>query len=153
MNEIPLHPALVHIPIGVAFVLPCPAVVVAIAIGKGKLPKTAWLVVVGLQVIVLAGGIASVRTGEEDRRRTVMLVGSANLDPHEEAGDAFNVSAGVSLALGIASFFPGGTIANVGRAATVLASSACTYFAYSAGHSGGGLVYQFGAASAYLPKK
>lgn len=152
MISAPLHPAIVHVPIGISFVLPLFALGATLLLWRRHSHKSVWIMVVVLQAVVLAGGVASTNTGEADRRQTVVLVGSRYLDPHEEHGRNFNVSAAISLALGVASLFPGpGAIANASRVAAVAATAASASLAYAAGRSGGELVYRRGAARAYQP--
>lgn len=154
MSPLPLHPAIVHVPIGVALVLPVVAGALAVAIGRGLFPQRAWLVVVLLEALALGGGLAAARTGEDDRRETVMTVGSATLDPHEADGHAFNRWAGLALGLGAAGLLPGPALAgHAVRAAGVVATLVSAYAAYRAGHGGGELVYRYGAASVYVPEK
>ena len=51
MNEIPLHPAIVHIPLGLAFVLPL-VTLVALAISWRKKQMTPWIFVLVLNALM-----------------------------------------------------------------------------------------------------
>lgn len=154
MTPFPLHPAVVHIPIGLAAVLPVVALGAVIAIHRGWVGKRVWLAVLFLQAITFGGGLLSASTGENDRRQTVMIVGSGPLDEHEEQGERFNVTAGIALALGVAGAFPGPTAAiTTARIASAIGTGASAALGFYAGHSGGELVYRYGAANAFTSKR
>lgn len=130
--------------------VPIVALAVALAIRRGRCPKLLWALVIALQAVVLTGGLAASRTGETDRRHTLMIVGSAKLDGHAREAARFNLSAGIALGLGIAAALPGPAgLSGVARLAAATASAANGALAFFVGHSGGELVYRHGAAEAY----
>lgn len=67
MNPMPLHPALVHVPLGLAVLLPLLTAGVAWAVWTGRLPIRAWLAVVATGqaggTLVYVHGAASAYTG------------------------------------------------------------------------------------------
>ncbi len=67
MSSLPLHPALVHLPLGLAFVMPFLAVSLAWALWVRRVPRLTWAIVVALQTVLLAGGLVALRTGEAQR--------------------------------------------------------------------------------------
>jgi len=149
MEGIPLHPALVHIPLGLSVVMPVLAVALAIALLKGWATKPMWLVVIALQAVVLVGGLAAMNTGEEEEEVVEKVVNERLIEEHEERAEAFVWSAGVTLALSTAVLVLGPQ--QVGAAALVTAAAAAVTLGlgYRVGHSGGELVFKHGAASAY----
>ncbi len=48
----PLHPAIVHLPLGLAFLAPLLFLAVAVAVAREWIPKRAWLAVVVLQALL-----------------------------------------------------------------------------------------------------
>ena len=149
MLGIPLHPVFVHIPLGLSVVFPIVALGMTIALWRGFLTQRAWVVAIALQALILAGGLAAMKTGEKEEDRVENLVGERRIEEHEERAEAFLWAAGVTLALS-------GTVVVLGPSAAVAAAGATTVaslitlgLAYRVGHSGGELVYKYGAASAY----
>ena len=150
MSGLPLHPALVHLPLGLAFVMPFLAVALGWALWVRRAPRLTWAIVVALQTVLLAGGFVALRTGEMQEDRVEKLVGEAAIARHEAAARQFVWVAALTLALAVA-----GLLLKEGRAMrsavvlTTLASVAVTGLAIRAGHAGGQLVYVHGAASVY----
>lgn len=150
MGNLPLHAGLVHVPLGVAFVLPLVAAGVAAAIWRGALPRRAWAIVVALEVVLLGSGVAALRTGESDEDRVERITGERPIEEHEEAAEAFVWAAGAALVLGaIGLGVPEGKAVKIATALTVVATLAVAGLGFRAGHEGGKLVYAHGAAAAY----
>jgi uncharacterized membrane protein len=149
MQGIPLHPIFVHIPVGLAVVFPLVALGLTIALRRGLLTQRAWVVAVALQALMLAGGLAALKTGHNEEERVEDIVGKKHVEAHEERAEAFLWAAGVTLALSgtVVVLGPGAAVAAAG--ATTVASLVTLALAYRVGHSGGELVYKYGAASAY----
>lgn len=150
MNGLPLHPALVHLPLGLAFVMPLVAVILAWALWTGRVPRRTWALVVALQTILLAGGLLALRTGEAQEDRVEGIVGEAALARHESAAQQFVWASAVTMALAAAALLlkEGGPMRSA-LVLTTLASVVVSGLALRAGHAGGRLVYVHGAASAY----
>ena len=150
MSSLPLHPALVHLPIGAALVAPLAAIAVLVAIRREALPRKAWWLVVALQGVVFAGGLAAAQAGERDQHAMERTVGRGPVHVHEERAEAFLWAAGATVAVAAAaSAFPAVPLAIMTSAA--LASFATAGLAVYAGHAGGQLVYPRGAATALVP--
>ena len=75
MAPLPLHPAIVHIPLGLAFVMPLLALGLTWATWRAHRPRRAFAVLVALQLLV---GLAGVR-GRHERAKTGLL--RAKRDP------------------------------------------------------------------------
>lgn len=150
MGSLPLHPALVHIPLGLAFVAPLLAMGVLFLFWKDRLPRKAWALVVGCQALLVAGGFVAMRTGsaEED---TVERVGVSEqaIHQHEEAAEVFAWTAAAVLALAaIVLVLPAGT-SRTGAVAAIVGMLVVAGLGVRVGHAGGQLVYQHNAGAAY----
>lgn len=149
MGDMPLHPALVHLPLGLAFLMPLLALGLALAMHKGWLPPRAWIVAVALQAIVVGGAIAAVRTGEQEQERVEKVVAEATIEEHAERGEVFAWAAGVALVMS-------GVVVALRSRAKVMAAFVVTGamvvvagLAVRVGHAGGQLVFVHGAGAAY----
>jgi uncharacterized membrane protein len=146
-----LHPAIVHVPLGLAFVLPLLSVGLLLAFWRRVLPRAAFGVLVGVQALLVAGGAVAMQAGERDEKRVEVIVGEPALEAHEERAEVFVWTAGVVLA-GAAAILvvPAGAVTAV--AAVVAAGTlAVAGLALRAGEAGGELVYRRGAAAAFAP--
>lgn len=148
----PIHPALVHLPVGVALVVPLVALGLALALWKRRLPTAAFAVVVGLQLAVLCAGFASYVTGGNDQEKVQKVVAPELIEAHEEAAELFLWGQGLSLVLSAAVLLAQGQAAKVAPALAVLAALGVAGLAVRAGHRGGELVYRYGAAAAHAAK-
>ncbi|HEX5067013.1 MAG TPA: DUF2231 domain-containing protein [Myxococcota bacterium] len=145
----PLHPAVVHLPIALAVLVPGFALAGIFLIFKGLLPARIWAGVVLLQLLLLGSGWLALETGEQEEERVERVVAERYIETHEEAADRFLVVAGIGLLLTAGGLLPGRAGA-AGRVAGALASLAVLAAGVAVGHSGGELVYKHGAASAYV---
>jgi uncharacterized membrane protein len=144
----PLHPALVHVPLGLAFLLPALALAVALAIALGWLPPRTWALVALAAAVLAASAWYAAEIGEEEGERVEKVVAEEPLHEHEEAGEWLVRLAAlgfVAAAAGLLGGRPGAT----SRWAAVLISAAILAAAVRAGHLGGALVYDHGAAEAW----
>jgi uncharacterized membrane protein len=142
MNGLPLHPAIVHVPLGLAVVAPLLALGLAIAIRKGTLPRTSWAIVVVLQAVLFAGGLLALKTGEQDEERVEDRIAESAIERHEELAERFVWSAGGTLVLGTAVLILRSHVATSAlMAATTLATVVTLGTGLQAGHAGGALVY------------
>lgn len=144
----PLHPAVVHLPMALSVLLPFFALGALWAIRRGARPVRAWGVTTALFAALSLSAWASIETGEAQEDTVESVVADAPLHSHEEAAEAFLLlSLGV---LGIAALgLTSGKVGTVARVVGALGSVALLGAGYRVGHSGGALVYQHGAASAY----
>lgn len=144
----PLHPAVVHLPIAFAVILPLFAVGALWFIKRGSKPRAAWSLFVAMSLALVASAWVSLQTGEQQEERVEEVVSEASIHQHEEAADLFlAVSAGVFVvALG---GLVGGRIGQASRWLATAGTVAVLASGWNVGHSGGMLVYRDGAASAY----
>lgn len=150
MNNLPLHPAIVHIPLGVAFLAPLVMAVLVVAIWKNWFSRKAWAVAILVQAFVVLGGFAAMNTGERDEKPVKKVVPKGTVHDHEENAEAFVwTSAGV-LAVSTASFFlPAGPALAAGTLLSTAGAAGGLALAIRTGHSGGELVFKHGAAKAF----
>lgn len=144
----PLHPAVVHLPIALTLLLPPFAVGALWAIHRGAAPRRAWGIATALFAALSLSAWLAVETGEQADEQVERVVAEQPIESHEEAARVFlALSAGV-LGIAVAGLARG----RVGRTARVVSTAGTVALlgaGWRVGHSGGALVYQHGAASAY----
>lgn len=150
MQEIPLHPALVHIPVGIALILPLFAITATVALWRGWVTRRTWIALVALQAVAFGGAVAAMNTGEREEERVEEVISESAIETHEERAEAFLWIAGIGLAAGLATAFTRpGKLQNFAAAGTSALALLLAVSAFFTGHSGGELVYKHGAAQAY----
>jgi uncharacterized membrane protein len=144
----PLHPAIVHFPIVLMFLLPISAAAALWAIRRGASVTRMWAIPVIVAAALTGASWLSVETGEQQEERVEAVVPEQAVESHADAAETFLVASALVLvvtAAGLVSATPGRAarvVATVGAVALVAAG-------VRVGHSGGQLVYQHGAAAAY----
>ena len=154
MGALPLHPAIVHLPLGLAVLLPLLAGGFAWAAWTGRVGVNAWLAVIALQAVLVGSGYVAMRAGHAEEARVEKVVDESMIHEHEEMGEQFVWAAGATLALAVLVFvvrIPSATRPLM--ACMVLAAIVVAALAVRAGQAGGELVYVHGAASAYTSPK
>lgn len=146
----PLHPAIVHFPIVIAMLLPIFIGGTLWAIRRGARPRRAWLLPVGLSAAMALSAWVAVQTGEAQDERVERVVGERALETHEESAEAFLLISGGVLLVAAGGLL-GGIPGRVARGATLAAALIAIGGVVRTGQSGGKLVYQHGAANAYVP--
>lgn len=144
----PLHPAIVHFPIAIAALLPFAAAAVALAIARGWLAPRAWALVVLLHAVGAGSAWFAEETGHDQEERVEKVVAERHIHDHEEAAETL-LRVFVATWLVTAAGLLGGRAGSLARATAVLGGAAVLGFSVPAGRSGGALVYEHGAASAY----
>jgi uncharacterized membrane protein len=144
----PLHPAIVHFPLVLAFLLPISAVIAVWTIRKGSRATRAWLVPLSIAAALSLSSWVSVETGETQDERVEQVVPEQPLDTHEEAAEQF-MTASIVVLLITAAGMVKGKAGGVARYASLAFAIALVGGAAYVGHTGGQLVYEHGAASAY----
>ena len=97
MNTLPLHPAVVHVPMGLALIMPLLLGALLWAVLTDRLPGRVWLLALALQGVILGAAAVALRTGEQDEERVKDRVGEARLEAHERAAQAFTLAAGATF--------------------------------------------------------
>ena len=150
MTSLPLHPAVVHAPLGLAFILPALAIGYAWTVWKGAVRPRAWLAIVALQAVLLVAGLVAMNTGERDEDRVERLVPGTALEQHEAYAEQFVWATGFTLVLaGLVLVSRRPAIAHALIAASVAGTVVVAAAAVRVGHAGGRLVYEHNAGAAY----
>jgi uncharacterized membrane protein len=144
----PLHPAVVHFPIVFMLLLPVATAGALWVIRRGGRSLAVWLVPCGLAAALSLTAWIAVETGESQEDRVERDVGESPVDAHAQAAERFLALSGVLLVVSGAGLLrgPAGRIA---RLASFAGAVALAGYGARVGHTGGKLVYQYGAASAY----
>ena len=145
---LPLHPVVVHFPIVLAVLLPISAAWALWAIRKGTTFRRAWAVPAAMAIALALSALAAVKTGEAQDERVERVVPEQALESHEEVAEAF-LALSAGLALVVAAGLVRGRTGVAARALGTAGAVALVAVAVFVGHSGGKLVYEHGAASAY----
>jgi len=145
----PLHPAIVHLPIALAILIPGFAILGIWLISKGRLPPRSWLSILLLQALLVGFGWLALETGEDQEEHVERVVAERHIETHEEAAERFLILAGIGLLINTAGLLPGRK-GSVGRIAGTLATLGVLAAGVYVGHSGGELVFKYGAANAYI---
>ena len=149
MGDVPLHPAVVHLPLGLAILMPLLALAFTLAWWKGWASRRAWALVFGLQLLLVGAGLFVKQTGEREARNARRVLVRGTIHPHSQAADYFVWASGATLliaGLGLVLRERRARWAAVGATAATFAVAA---IAVRVGHLGGELVYVKGAATVY----
>lgn len=150
MEGLPLHPAIVHLPLGIAFIVPLLAAAAAVSVWKGWLDKKVWLGVITVQLIVFGSALVAKETGEEAEEVVKHVIAEDHIEEHEERAEGFIVVAGLTLAAAAAAWFLADKLALAVMALCAVLSVMGVGIGIGVGHSGGELVYVHQAPKAYL---
>ncbi len=150
MDTLFFHPKVVHIPIALGALMPLLAGGILLSWWRQWLPVRTWVLVVGLQALLLGSGIIALQSGESEEDRVEQIVAEQAIEAHEEAAELFvGASGGVLglmlLALAISRSKGGLPAASVATLGTVVVLA----LGYRTGQAGGDLVYRHNAASVY----
>ena len=88
----PLHPAVIHLPIALAVLMPGLAALSIYLIYKGFLPSRSWGAIVLLQALLVASAWAALETGEREEERVERIVAERHIETHEEAAERFFIT-------------------------------------------------------------
>lgn len=150
MGSMPLHPAIVHLPLALAILMPLLASGFAWALWTRRARPRAWLAVVALQALLLGSGIVATRTGEAEEDRVERVVQESALHQHEELAEQFVWAGGLTFVLaGLVLVVRRPAAGRALAAAVVAATLVVAALGLRVGHAGGQLVYVHGAAAAY----
>jgi uncharacterized membrane protein len=148
--DTPLHPALVHVPLGLSFVVPLVAIGISIAFWRNRLPRSAFAILAALQLVLAGSGLAAMAAGNREERRVEKVVGRKVVHDHEERGEAFVWAAFAVAALATALLLVPGRAVGGAAALTIAGTFAVAALAFATGKAGGEIVYRHGGAAAYF---
>ena len=146
----PFHPMIVHFPLALTFIVPILVVIFAIMIRMNKMNPKSWLIIVGLQLVIVGTGYIALESGETEEEQVEKVISKSLIHEHEEAAEVFVGSTVVALVLSIAAFFVRKEIGFPLKIVISLIGLISGYLANRTGHLGGELVYKHGAASVYV---
>ena len=151
MFDLPLHPIVVHFPIVLGALLPFLGILLWWAIKKWQLPPKVWALVSVVALVYTLSATGAVLLGEEDEEKVEKVVSEHVIEEHEEAGELIPWVAGTLFLVSL-----GGLSVRYSKQAQ-MALIALSLIAVAplinAGHTGGELVYEHGAAVAHLSPK
>jgi uncharacterized membrane protein len=151
MDQLLFHPKVVHLPIALALLMPLIASGVAFAWWRGWLDRRVWAIVVLLQVVLVGSGFLAMNTGEAEEERVEKVVAEEHIEAHEEAAEIFVWASAAALVLmALPLLLHEGALRQAAVVTACLASAVVLAFGFRAGEAGGRLVYQHGAAQAYV---
>ncbi|WP_242346359.1 hypothetical protein [Anaeromyxobacter terrae] len=149
MPTLPLHPAIVHLPLGLALAIPLVALGLVLAQLRGRVPRLALGVLLGLQVLLVASGVVAMQLGERDAHQVERVVAERVIEAHEERAEVFVWAAGAVLALSAALLFVPARLALGLSAAVAAGTLGVAALGVRTGSAGGEIVYTHGGASAF----
>lgn len=143
----PLHPALVHLPIGLSLVLGIVLAALAWLSRADTAPRALWWLGAALASIVAAGALAASSAGEDEALRLRDVVPHAAIEEHDDAASAFTLAAVIVAVLSlVAGVVAKPRIRLVLQVTTAVCAFALVPLALRAGAAGGELVWIHGAA-------
>jgi len=145
----PLHPAIVHMPLALAALLPLIVIAVMVATKFGTPAQRGWRLVVVVLAVLAGSAIVAVETGEDEEDAVEEVVDGDFIHEHEERAELFRNLAVLTLLIGFGGLARG-KLGAFSRGAGTGMAFALAVLAWRTGESGGDLVYQHGAAGAYV---
>ena len=149
MGDVPLHPAVVHLPLGLAILMPLLALAFTLAWWKGWAGKRGWALVFGLQLLLVGAGLFVKQTGEREARNARRVLVRGTIRSHSQAADYFVWASGATLVIAGVGLGLRDRRARWAAVATTAATVVVAATAVRVGHLGGELVYVKGAATVY----
>ncbi|MEQ9104767.1 MAG: DUF2231 domain-containing protein [Rhodothermales bacterium] len=145
----PLHPAVVHMPIAMAVLAPVLVLVALVLIRKTGSIVAPWLPVVVVALMMGGSAYMALETGEDEEDRVEQVVSRDAIHEHEERAELFLWSAVVLAVVALGGLLKG-KWGSMFRWTALAVCLVALVLAVRVGGSGGELVYDHGAASAYV---
>jgi uncharacterized membrane protein len=146
VEELLFHPKTVHVPLGIAMVLPILAL--GVVVFARRFFRSTWLVIVALQAILAGSAFLAMNTGEREEERVEEVVGEEPVSAHEEAAEAFAWGSLAVLFLSAAALVPKERASRALAIVATLGAFVVLGLGVRTGSRGGELVYRHGAAEA-----
>ena len=151
METLPLHPGLVHLPLGIVFILPILSLLFLFFLKKTFLNRNAFIFLVILHGLLCATSFVAMETGEDEEDKVEKIVEEYHIEEHEQKAEDFLISTIVVFIFTLIIYF----IPNInffigGSLFLLILQFALIFMAYEVGHTGGELVYKYKAADSYI---
>ena len=151
MDALLFHPKLVHVPMALGVLMPLIATGLLVSWWRKWLPARSWVLAIALQAALVGSGVVALQTGEAEEERVERVVSENFIEEHEEAAEAFVwVSGGVLGVMFLALVLSRRRVGLTVAAAATLGTLVVFGLGYRTGQAGGALVYQHGAAQAFV---
>jgi uncharacterized membrane protein len=148
MFDLPLHPIVNHFPIVLGALLPFLAILLWWAIKKWQWTPKVWTLVSAVALVYCLSAVAAVQLGEEDEEKVEKVVSEKVIEEHEEAGELIPWFAGALFLVSLGGFTV--KYSKQAKMAMIVLSLVGIVPLVNAGHTGGELVYKYGASVAHL---
>ena len=148
MFDLPLHPIAVHFPIVLGALLPVLALLMWWAIKNWQLPPKVWALVSAVALVYSLSAVVAVQLGEEDEEKVEKVVSERVIEEHEEAAELIPWIAGTLFLVSLGGFTV--KYSKQAQLGLIVLSLVAVAPLINAGHTGGELVYEHGAAIAHL---
>lgn len=151
MDPLFFHPKVVHLPMALAVLMPLVSGGVLFAWWRGWFDRRVWVLVFLLQAALVGSGALAMNTGERDEERVEQVVAEEHIEAHEEAAEIFVwASAALLLLMAVPLVLPDVRARQAVSLGAFLGTLVVFGLGYTAGETGGKLVYQYGAAQTYV---
>jgi len=144
----PLHPSIVHFSVVLAFLHPLFVAGAIWAIRRGANARRAWMVPFAGSAALALSAYLAVQTGGAEGQRVERIVSEQTVESHEEMAEGFLAGSAVIVVVALTGLV-GGVAGRVARVLAGVGAVALVALVVRVGHSGGQLVYRYGAAAAY----
>ncbi|RAL25140.1 hypothetical protein DL240_02700 [Lujinxingia litoralis] len=151
MENLFFHPEIVHIPIALAVLMPLLTAGLLLAWWQNWLPRRAWWIALSFQLILVGSGYLATESGEKDEDVVERIVDHDAIEAHEEAAETFMTAAiAVLIVFLAAGLIPKQSVAIAFGGLALVGTLVVFGLGYQAGQAGGALVYEHGAANAFI---
>jgi uncharacterized membrane protein len=148
------HPMIVHLPLGLAAILPLVGLWLVWFSRKEAIQRPVWILMLLLQLMMTAGAFMAVQSGEKEEHRVEDLLPEAGLHEHEERAELLQSFSLLVLAAAGFAFSLGsrGVLAKVMPPILLLLFLLQAGMAVATGKAGGELVWDSAAGLTPLEK-
>jgi hypothetical protein len=149
----PLHPAIVHIPLVLCGLVPIVAGFLAWQAWRGRGSRRAWLVAIALQLVIVITAYVAADAGSDDAHVISGAVPRDAIHEHAQAAGWFEWANDATLALLVAAAALRDKRSAIAGFAATAAAAVTVAMAFRVGHLGGKIVFEHDAPGALkLPR-